>query len=230
MPLITTALAMAGAALAEPSKRNFQRQSRGNDAGIEPNDPKAAEEAGMFDLAAPDHFKAAIAGDLVAILADNAKLEPQHFGFDLDCLSGDVRHLGGRTKDVDDIDRAIDFVNARIRAFAKDSLPGLTWVDGNDLVAIGGEIDRGEIAGMVRIRRQANHRDGTAGGENAQAVVCRSAELSAIPYRHFCLPYLWYGAPKDLLSRLWPLGSNSSAAAMAGASVNGEASWDFSSA
>ena len=81
----------------------------------------------MFDLAAPvhDHFKAAIAGDLAAILADNAKLEPQHFGFDLDGLSGDFRHLGRRTKDVDDIDRVVDFVNARIDAFAKDSLPGL---------------------------------------------------------------------------------------------------------
>src|SRR5215471_20168783 len=97
---------MAGAALAEPSNRNFQRQSGGYDAGIEANVPKAAEEAGMFDLAAPvhDHFKAAIAGDLAAILTDNAELEPQHFGFDLDCLSGDVRHLGRRTEDVDDID------------------------------------------------------------------------------------------------------------------------------
>src|SRR5262249_55455525 len=220
------------ASLTEPSNRNFQRQSGGDDAGIEANGPKAAEEAGMFDLATAvhDHFKAAIAGDLAAILTDNAELEPQHFGFNLDCLSGDVRHLGRRTEDVDDIDGVVDFVNARIDAFAKDSLPGLTWVNGNNLVAIGGEIDRGEIAGMVRIRRQADHRDGTAGGENAQAVVCSSAELRAIPYGHFSLPYLWYGAPKALLSRLWPLGSNSSPAAMAGASVNGEASWDFSSA
>ena len=78
MPLIITALAMAGAALAEPSNRNFQRQSGGDDAGIEANDPKAAEEAGMFDLAAPvhDHFKAAIAGDLAAILADNVAAAP----------------------------------------------------------------------------------------------------------------------------------------------------------
>ena len=105
----------------------------------------------MFDLAAPihDHFKAAIAGDLAAVFAHNAELEPQHFGFDLHCLSGDVRHLGRRTKDIDDIDRVVDFVNACIDAFAKNSLPGLTWVDGNDLVAIGSEIDRGEIAGMV---------------------------------------------------------------------------------
>jgi hypothetical protein len=98
---------MASASLAELSNRNFQRQSGGDDAGIEANGPKAAEEARMFDLAAPvhDHFKAAIAGDLAAILANNAELEPQHFGFDPDCLSGDVRHLGRRTKDVDDIDR-----------------------------------------------------------------------------------------------------------------------------
>ena len=139
----------------QASNRNFQRQSRGDNAGIEANGPKAAEKAGVFDLAAPvhDHFKAAIAGDLAAILADNAKLEPQHFGFDLDCLSGDVRHFGRRTKDIDYVDRAADFVNASIDAFTKDSLPGLTWVDGNDVVAIGGEIDRGEIAGMVRIRR-----------------------------------------------------------------------------
>src|SRR5689334_3781762 len=89
-------LAMAGASLAKPSNRNFQRQSRGYDAGIKADGPKAAEEAGMFDLAAPihDHFEAAIAGDLAAIFADNAELEPQHFGFDLHCLSGDVRHLG----------------------------------------------------------------------------------------------------------------------------------------
>src|SRR6516165_272638 len=192
MPIMITVLVMTSASLAEPSNRNFQRQPGGDDAGIETNGPKAAEEAGMFDLAAPvhDHFKAAIAGDLSAILADNAELEPQHFGFDLDCLSGDVRHLGRRTKDVDDIDRVVEFVNARIDAFAKDSLPSLTWVDGNDLVAIGGEIDRGEIAGMVRIRRQADHRDGTAGGENAQAVVCGPAVLGAIPYGHFSMLYL----------------------------------------
>ena len=108
----------------------------------------------MFYLAAPvhDHFKAAIAGDFASVLADNAELEPQYFGFDLDCLSGDVRHLGRRAKDVDDINRVVDFIDARIDVFAKDSLPGLTWVNGNDLVAIGSEIDRGEIAGMVRIR------------------------------------------------------------------------------
>src|SRR4029077_2906759 len=124
----------------------------------------------MFDLAAPvhDHFKAAIAGDLAAVLADNAELEPQHFGLDLHRLAGDVRHLGRRTKDIDDIDRMIDFVNASINGFTQDGLPGLTWVDGDDLVAISREVDRGEIAWMVRIRRQADHRDGTAGGENAQ--------------------------------------------------------------
>jgi hypothetical protein len=93
----------------------------------------------MFDLAAPvhDHFKAAIAGDLAAVFADNAELEPYHFGFDLHRLSGDVRRLGRRTKNIHYIDRAADFVNASIDAFTKDSLPGLTWVDGNDLVAIG---------------------------------------------------------------------------------------------
>ena len=53
-----------------------------------------------------------------------------------------------------------------------------------------GEIDRGEIAGMVRIRRQADHGDGTAGGENAQAVVRGPAELGAISYGHFSVPYL----------------------------------------
>ena len=106
----------------------------------------------MFDLAAAvhDYFKAAIAGDLAAVLADNAELEPEHFGFDFHRLSGDVRHLGRRTKDVDYIDRAADFVNASINAFTEDSLPGLTWVDGNNVVAIGGEIDRGEIAGMIQ--------------------------------------------------------------------------------
>jgi hypothetical protein len=110
---------MAGASLAEPSCRNFQRQSGGDDAGIEADGPKAAEEAGVFDLAAPihDHFKAAIAGDLAAVFADNAELEPQHFGFDLHCLSGDARHLGRRTKDIDYIDRAVDFFNASIDAF-----------------------------------------------------------------------------------------------------------------
>ena len=232
MPIMTTVLVMTSASPAEPSNRNFQRQSGSDDAGIETNGPKAAEEAGMFDLAASvhDHFKATIAGDLAAVLADNAELEPQHFGLDLDGLSGDFRHLDRRTKDVEDIDRVVDFVNAGIHALAKNSLPSLTWVDGNDLVAIGGEIDRGEIAGMVRIRRQADHRDGTAGGENAQPVVCGPAEFGAIPYGHFSMPYLWYGAPKALLSRLWPLGSNSSAAAMVGASVSGEASRDFSSA
>ena len=93
----------------------------------------------MFDLAATvhDHFKTGITGDLGSFLANYAELEPQDFGLDFHGLAGDVGRLSRRTKNIDDINRAVDFVETSKDPFAEDRLPGLTWVDGNDLITIG---------------------------------------------------------------------------------------------
>src|SRR5204863_7505652 len=85
---------------------DFQRQSRGEDAGTEPDDAQAAEEARVLDLAAAvhDHLEPRLARDFRAFVADDAELQPEHLGADLHRLARDLGHLGGGAEDVDDVD------------------------------------------------------------------------------------------------------------------------------
>jgi hypothetical protein len=89
----------------------------------------------MFDLAATvhDHFKTGIPGDLGSFLANYAELEPQDLGLDFHGLAGDVGCLSRRAKNIDDINRSVNFVETSKDPFAEDSLPGLTWVTGTIL-------------------------------------------------------------------------------------------------
>ena len=107
MPLITTALVMASASLAELSNRNFQRQSGGDDAGIEANGPKAAEEARMFDLAAPvhDHFESCCTRPVCGFLIHDAFLHPYRFGPDADRRLDDFRHVLRTPEYIYDVNR-----------------------------------------------------------------------------------------------------------------------------
>src|SRR3954447_23439229 len=87
-------------------RRNSAVLTRRSDlAGVHPEPVYAAHVASMLDLEAPVHHdvEPASLGDLDALGADHAVLEPQRVGADRDRLARDLRHRVGSAEDVDDV-------------------------------------------------------------------------------------------------------------------------------
>src|SRR6185295_7608397 len=90
---ITTACSTSGAA----ARRDL--------AGVEAEPVHAAQVARVLDLhaAVDDDLQPGPLGDLRALGADHAELEPERAGAGVDRLARDPRHGVGRAEDVDDV-------------------------------------------------------------------------------------------------------------------------------
>ena len=129
---------------------------------------ESAEEAGVLDFHAlvHDDFEAGIASALGGLVVDDAKLHPDDLGADFDGFFNDGRYIFRHAEDVYDVDGFGNVFHRGVGSPAEDFVrPG---IHRDDVVALGEQIPRGEVAGPVLIARETHHGDVAVGAEDAQ--------------------------------------------------------------
>ncbi len=99
----------------------------------------------------------ACAGAFRGFFVDHAELHPDHFRARGDGLIHDRRNGRRLAENIDDFDRARHIAQRRIRTPAQHFF--LARIYRNHIVTLRQHINRREMAGPERIRRQPHHRD-----------------------------------------------------------------------
>src|SRR5258708_4657925 len=133
--------------------------TRRHAAGVEAEPVHPPEVPGMLDLdaAIDDRLQPTVLGDLRALRAADAELEPEGLRADGDRVAGDVRPRGGLGEHVDHVHRERNVLQALERRLAEDLL--LLRVHRHDLVAVPLQVEADEVGRPQRIGREADDRD-----------------------------------------------------------------------
>lgn len=96
-----------------------------------------------LDAAILHYCQAGLLRFLGGFVVADAELEPEDFGADFNGLGGDGWDIFRAAEDIDDLDLfsgGFCFGKGGVDVLAEDGLPGIVWVDGDDVVAYGLEI------------------------------------------------------------------------------------------
>ena len=136
-------------------------------AGVDAGPVQPTEQARMLDLdaAVHHHVEPGFGGEPCRFHVLHPDLLPEASGADGDRLPGDRQDVFGATEHVDDVDRHLDRLQARMATLAQDlRVPG---VHRHDAVAVLLHVLGGEETGAVPLGGQADHGDGAGGAQDA---------------------------------------------------------------
>jgi hypothetical protein len=111
------------------------------------------EKAGVFD-----NQQSRGLGFKGGCFVRDSLLEPEGFGVDGDRGIGDRRDVRWTPKDVDDVDRERNVLEARVGFFAQDF--GFVGIDGHDLVAGGLQVGGDAVGRAETVRGKTDDGDG----------------------------------------------------------------------
>lgn len=129
---------------------------------------EAAEEASVlnFDATVLHEGETSALGDLSGFFVANAELEPEHFGTDGGSFPRDRGRVLGFAEDIDNLDllaSCFGLGEGGIDTLAEQGLSGVARVDGDDVVALGLQIDGDEVARSVGVSGDADDGDMVVG-------------------------------------------------------------------
>src|SRR5580700_835464 len=135
-----------------------------------------------FHTAVDDDVEAGIVCQPDGFLIDDAVLEPDRFGTDLDGLHGDRHHFFCLSKYVHDVGRPVLCGARGQRLVARRALNiGVCWIDRPYFEPVRGQISKDEVAGPHRVGASADH-------EDYPAPVEQGPEICVSRQDHFAAP------------------------------------------
>src|ERR1051326_2125406 len=108
------------------------------------------------------------------LIVTDAQLQPQHLRADGNGFFGNGRHIFRTAKDIYDVDLLACLLCLRQRGIdtpAQNRLLGVAWIDGDDVVSLGLQVDRHKMAGTILVGGDADDGNVAVPLDDAQAIV-----------------------------------------------------------
>ena len=107
-----------------------------------------------------DHRQPGLLGFFCGCVVADAQLQPQYFSSNGDGFFGDGRDILCPAKDIHDLDLfscLFRLCQCGIDTLTQQCLTGVARVDGNNVVALGLQVDSNEMAGAIGVSRNPDN-------------------------------------------------------------------------